>query len=754
MIKKTLMSLLVIMLASNLQAQYGAPDGEWHTWGGDHGFTRYTALDQINADNVQQLQVVWRWQALPLGSRPDSNLKATPLMVDGVLYVPSGQHQVVALDPATGQQIWQFDPDPSSVAERGLGLGSRSLGLWQSGDETRLFHNTLDGRLISIDARTGLADPDFGNNGTVLLREGLYPDGTDAASVGSSSPPAVVGDIVVAQVVGTITAPNKEATPGHIRGYDVRTGELVWRFNTIPQPGEFGHDTWEGDSWQYTGNTGVWSMMSVDTETGYIYLPVEAGSNDFYGGHRAGDNLFSQSIVCLDGRTGELVWHYQLTHHGLWDYDPPSAPILGDITVNGERIKTVTQLTKQGMSFVFDRVTGEPVWPIEERAVPQSEVPGEQTSATQPFPSLPPPYLTQGYHETDLIDFTPEIRAEALAIASQYVRGPLYTPPTPIREGGTQGTWVNPGYQGGANWNGAAFDPQTGMMFVPLRNAPMSAALQEPDPARTNWNYLRAPSVFIQGPRGLPIVRPPWSLVTATNMNRAQHTWSRSIGPASDYIRDHPDLQGLNLDFDNMGHPMIRPSPLLTSELLFMAEAGNLSGDPGGPMFRAYDKSTGDVLAEIELPIKASGAPMSYQHNGHQYIVIAVATAQQPAELVALALPAAAPIVDISRAHERRSITTIPLEESNSAAPLQLDAAFYGRAAALFEAHCTMCHGNNGAGVSVGTAPALSASLTLMQVTNMIQSGGVEMPAFSLRLDEHEIEIVSLFVLDLVRSMR
>lgn len=749
---KSLVSLLMITLAGHLQAQYGAPDGEWHTWGGDHGFTRYTALDQINASNVEQLQVVWRWQALPLGNRPDSNLKATPLMVDGVLYVPSGQHQVVALDPATGRQIWRFDPDPTSVAERGLGLGSRSLGLWQSGDEIRLFHNTLDGRLISIDARTGVADPEFGDNGTVLLREDLYPDGSDAESVGSSSPPAVVGDIVVAQVVGTITAPNQEATPGHIRGYDVRTGELVWRFNTIPQPDEFGHDTWEGDSWRYTGNTGVWSMMSVDTETGYIYLPVEAGSNDFYGGHRTGDNLFSQSIVCLDGRTGELVWHYQLTHHGLWDYDPPSAPILGDITVNGERIKTVTQLTKQGMSFVFDRVTGEPVWPIEERAVPQSEVPGEQTSATQPFPTLPPPYLTQGYHEEDLIDFTPEIRAEALAIASQYVRGPLYTPPAPMREGGTQGTWVNPGYQGGANWNGAAFDPQTGMMFVPLRNAPMSAALQEPDPARTNWNYLRAPSVFIQGPRGLPIVRPPWSLVTATDMNRAQHTWSRSIGPASDYIRDHTDLQGLNLDFDNMGHPMIRPSPLLTSELLFMAEAGNLSGDPGGPMFRAYDKRTGDVLAEIELPIKASGAPMSYFHEGHQYIVIAVATAEQPAELVALALPGArARAVDVAYQPINPLSAQRAAPSGAGASPEMppdgLSAQQIEVVEKLFSDNCARCHGVNGQGAVGVFAPALTGALTGSQISRVISQGGVEMPSFEARLTSDDIALLTRFIL-------
>lgn len=730
-----------VTVASPLaRAQYGAPDGEWHTWGGDHGFTRYSNLSQIDASNVHDLQLVWRWRALPLGERPDINMKATPLMVDGMLYVPSGQHQVVALDPATGEEIWRYTPEPASVADRGLGLGSRGLALWGEGDEQRLFHNTLDGRLLAIDAGTGQAVREFGNNGTVMLREGLYPDGTDAASVGSSSPPAVVGDVVVAQVVGTITAPNVAATPGHIRGYDVRTGELLWRFNTVPQPGETGHDSWEGDSWRYTGNTGVWSMMSVDTETGYIYLPVEAGSNDFYGGHRQGDNLFSQSLVCLDGRTGELVWYYQLTHHGLWDYDPPAAPILGDILVDGRRIKAVTQLTKQGMSFVFDRITGEPVWPIHERPVPPSEVPGERAAPTQPFPELPEPYLSQGYHESDLIDFTPQLRAEALQIAQQYVRGPMYTPPTPIREGGTQGTWVNPGYQGGSNWNGAAFDPGHARMYVPLRNAPMAAALMPPDPSLTDWQYLRAPSVFIQGPRGLPITRPPWSLVTATDMNTGRHLWSRSIGPASDHIRNHPDLQGLELDFENMGHPMIRPSPLLTAELLFLAEAGHLSGDPGGPMFRAYDKQTGEVRAEIQLPAKASAAPMTYFHDGYQYIVVAVSSVDHPAELVALALPGAttgeqAMTPDLSGISPGRDTTPVSLDNNE----LEL-------AASRFQTYCAACHGVNGAGIAGASAPALGHVNNVSAAALAIARGGVEMPAFALQLDEADIELLSRYV--------
>lgn len=750
-----LLVMCCVVSASHCFAQYGAPDGEWHTWGGDAGFTRYSALDQITADNAAELQVVWRWQALPLGDRPDINMKSTPLMVDGVLYVPSGEHQVVALDPGSGQELWRFTPPPHDAPPRGLSLGSRSLAVWQHQHETRIFHNTLDGRLLSIDAATGLTDPDFGNDGVIDLREALYPDGSDADSVGSSSPAAVVGDVVVVQIVGRITAPDTRATPGHIRAYDVRSGELRWRFNTIPQPGEPGHETWQGEAWSYTGNAGVWSMMSVDPETGYIYLPVEAATNDFYGGHRPGNNLFAQSLVCLDGRTGELIWYYQLTHHGLWDYDPPSAPILGDITVNGRTVKTVTQLTKQGLSFVFDRETGEPVWPIEELPVPQSEVPGEVSSPTQPFPSRPAPYLNLGFHEEDLIDFTPALRQEALAIAEQYVTGPLYTPPTPVREGGTRGTWVNPGYQGGSNWNGGAFDPATGHMYVPLRKAPMIASLGEADAAETDWRYLRGRSIFIQGPQGLPIMRPPWSLVTATDMNRGQHVWSTNIGPAPESVQSHPSLQGLDLDFESMGYPMIRPSPLLTSELLFLAEAGHLSGDPGGPMFRAYDKQSGEVLAEIELPSKASGAPMTYWYQGHQYIVIAVATAEHPAELVALALPSAPrhPSADREPVAGSKPLAGNKPDRIDSGIQGAVNAEQPGlsgeevvRGRQLFTQHCAVCHGDDGAGLDGGTAPGLGLQSGTGAVAAMIQRGGVEMPAFESQMADADIELLAAYV--------
>jgi quinoprotein glucose dehydrogenase len=749
----------VLLGAVAVLAQDGAPRGEWHTWGGDAGFTRYSALEQVDRANVAALEIAWRWPSLPLGDRPDGNLKATPIFVDGVLYTPTGVHQAAAIDPATGRTLWTFSPEPADIGGRSPTLTSRALAYWTDGEEKRLFHNTLDGRLISIDARTGRADRAFGEDGTVILREQLVDDGRPVPFVGSSSPATVVGDVVIAQVVADITAPNKEATPGFVRGYDARTGKLLWKFHTIPQSGEPGNETWEDGSWRYTGNTGVWTMMSADLERGLVYLPVETPTHDFYGGHRLGDNLFAESLVCLDARTGERRWHFQVVHHGLWDYDPPAAPILHDVVVAGERIPAVTLLTKQGLSFVFDRVTGAPVWPIEERPVPASAVPGERASPTQPFPTRPPPYSKLGYHEEDLIDFTPELRAEALAIAQRYVRGPMYTPPTRVEEGGNQGTWVYPGYGGGSNWNGGAFDPETGLMFVPTRNTAMVAALGDADPQLTNWSYIRAATQTVQGPRGLPILRPPWSVLHGTDMNRGEHVWSRPIGPAPDFVRDHPDLQGLGLDFAAMGYPGVRPSPLATKTLLFLAESGNLTGDPGGPVFRAYDKATGAIVAELELPGKASGAPMTYLHEGRQYVVIAVSSREHPAELVALAVPEAvlagkAPPLQ----PEEGAGPTTRTQEARSE-PLRTAAGTFGRpgsgttAAQLREGRrvyaqrCASCHGEAGEGAADLSSPPVRGLRDLGAIVRAVSDGGIEMPAMKTMLDAVEIESVSRFVL-------
>ncbi|HKQ16103.1 MAG TPA: PQQ-binding-like beta-propeller repeat protein [Steroidobacteraceae bacterium] len=717
-------------------AQQGMRNGEWHYWGGDAGSTRYSSLDQIDAKNVRELQIAWQWQSLPVEGRPDVNFKATPLMIDGVLYTSAGLHQAAAIDPKSGATLWVFTPEPRTIAGRGgVPPSGRGVAYWSDGREKRVFLNTLDGRLISIDARTGRADPKFGRQGTVLLKEQL----TDrpVPMVGSSSPPIVVGDVIVAQTVSEVAASNKEAVPGHIRGYDVRTGKLLWTFHTIPQRGEPGVETWEKNSWAYTGNTGVWTLMSADPELGYVYLPIETPSHDFYGGHRLGDNLYAESLVCLDARTGKRVWHFQVVHHGVWDYDPPAAPILGDITVNGRRIRSVTLLTKQAMSFVFDRVTGQPVWPIEERPVPASDVPGERLSPTQPFPTKPAPYERLGYHDEDLIDFAPWLHAEALEIAKQYVRGPMYTPVTRVIEGGTKGTWVNPGYGGGANWNGGAFDPENGMMYVPTQNKPMVAALTPADPKLTDFDYVRAATTVVPGPRGLPITKPPWSRITATDMNAGEHRWSKAIGPASDFVKNNPALRGLVLDFANMGQFGIRPSPLLTKTLLFLGEAGALSGDPGGNMFRAYDKATGAVVAEIELPSKTTGAPMTYMHQGKQYIVVAVSTAEHHAEYVALALsnsagtqPAVPP-----------AVSALP-PAAHGPAP---DPQRVRKGQPIFASNCAICHGRGGEGVA-GGAPALTSLRDAAAIRERVAKGGVQMPAMRTLLTEEQIRDVSDYV--------
>lgn len=738
--RSSLSSLL--LFASPLTfAQQGMTNGEWHSWGGDLGSTRYSSLHEIDATNAKKLTVAWRWKSLPVqNGAPDRNYQQTPLMIDGVLYVSTGVHQAAAIDPATGKTLWVFTPEPKDLATGRPGNPSgRGLAYWSDGRQKRLFRNTLDGRLISIDAQTGKADPKFGKHGTVLLKEGLTQ--RNVPVLGSTSPPLVVGDVVIVQTVPEVYAPNKEATPGHIRGYDVRTGKQKWIFHTIPQGDEFGANTWENDSWKYNGNTGVWTMMSADPELGYVYLPIETPSHDFYGGHRLGDNLFAESIVCLDAKTGKRVWHFQIVHHGVWDYDPPAAPILGDIVVDGKRIKAVTQVTKQSMSFVFDRVTGQPVWPIEERAVPASDVPGERLSPTQPFATKPAPYEKLGYREEDLIDFTPELRKEALEIASKYVRGPMYTPTSRVMPGGTQGTWVQPGYGGGSNWNGAAFDPETGFMFVPTKNQPMIASLTPADPKLTNYDYVRATTLTVQGPRGLPIVRPPWSKVTATNMNTGEHIWWRAIGPAPDSVRKHPDLQGLGLDFSNMGYTSIRPSPLVTKTLLFLGDSGALSGDPGGNRLRAYSKKSGTIVAEIELPAKSSGAPMTYSYKGRQYIVIAVATREHAAELVALALPdGKAPIVN-----ETTKPRTIRERNANrgSITKAMQDQIADGRA--IYGQYCAACHGPTGDGVTDG-APVLSGELNLEAIIERVKKGGVQMPPMQTMLNEQQIRDVSLFV--------
>ena len=713
--------------------------GEWITNGGDAGFQRYAPLDQINAQNVGKMEIVWRARLNPVSGGADTNNIASPLMVDGVLYMMHGTLQVSAMDPETGEAKWTYTPPPYKTDRPGGLRASRSLAYWTDGKAKRLFENTTDGRLISVDPATGKADPNFGFEGQVFLVHDL---GRFAPHVTSNSPPTVVGDIVVAQIVGDLTAPQKEATPGFIRGYDVHTGKLVWTFHTIPQRGEFGNDTWGEGSAEYSGNTDVWTMMSADEKLGYIYIPVGDATNDFYGGHRPGANLYADSIVCLDARTGKRIWHFQLTHHPLWDYDPPAAPILHDVVVNGKRIKAVTVLTKQGFQFVFDRVTGKPVWPIVEKPAPQLPIPGDKQWPTQPFPTKPASIMKMGYDENELIDFTPDIKRQAIAIAEQYERGPLYTPPTPKRDGKI-GTWVLPSMQGGPNWPGGAFDPDTGMLYVPSRVLPYGAYLEPGNPMVTDMRFTRPTSVIIQGPYGLPINKPPWSTLTATNMNRGDQIWQIPIGGAPDKVRNNPALKGLNLDFDHMGKWNIRPGLVATKTLVFMSEAGGY-GDPGGPMFRAYDKATGKVVAEIQLPSLASGAPMTYVYKGRQYIAITVSSQTHPAELVAMALPNGKPTVQSGPVVPLTVRTAAPAA-APSAAASSLVAKQMADGRQIYATACAACHGVRGEGTP-GETPGLANVSDYDTVLTKVANGGFSMPSLQSTLSVDQMAAVSRYV--------
>ena len=627
--------------ASPVFGQQGAQNGEWRSYGGDAGSTKYSSLDVIDETNVQDLEVVWRWQTVDYERQaedPDvrfnSLLLATPLKVGDALFTSTNLGQAAAIDAVTGETLWVYN----SVAEgtsAGRGRGTRGLAYWTDGSDERLL--TVSGEhLVALGTRTGELYPEFGENGKVDLRQDMGPR---LQRYSWNAAPLVCGDVVVVGAAMSDSPTRQEATPGYVRGYDVMTGELRWRFNPVPQPGEAGNETWEDGSWQYSGNANVWSLMSADEELGYVYLPVSTPTNDWYGGHRLGDNLFAESLVALECATGERVWHYQMIHHGLWDYDNPAAPNLVDITVDGRPIRAVVQVTKQGFTYVFDRVTGEPVWPIVELPVPPSLVPGERTSPTQPFPTWPLPFERQGITANDLIDFTPELRAEAIEILGGYVFGPIFTPPSVRSEDpdDTQGTIQLPGWVGGADWNGAAIDPETQILYVPSVTAPIVVSLVAPNPDASDFNYVRGAPRSVQGPRGLPLVKPPWGRITAIDLNSGEHLW---MVPNGEGPRDHEALQGL--DLPRLGAPG-RPAPLLTKTLLFIGEGSpSMLAMPrlaGGNMFRAYDKDTGEVLWETELQAGTAGAPMTYMADGKQYIVVGIGEANRPAEFIALSLP-------------------------------------------------------------------------------------------------------------------
>lgn len=624
----------LVLLSATVALAAPANQYDWPHYAQSAGSTKYADLDQINRKTVAELQLAWNWDSVDdahLAANPGLvplAFKSTPIKIDNTLYISTSMGFVAALDAKTGKQKWSFDTQTYADGRpANLGFNHRGVAYWQSGTQQRIFMGTNNGYLWSLDANTGKPDTSFGTGGKIDLTQGLGR-AVNRSYYSSVAAPLVVGDTivlgsVVMDVPLAIFTPPKisDMPPGHVRGFDVKTGQQKWIFHTIPQAGEPGNETWEDDSWKITGGANVWSLMSADPELGYIYLPVGAGNNDWYGGQRLGDNLFGTSLVCLKAETGELVWHFQTTHHDLWDYDLPAAPNLVDITVEGKSIKAVAQITKQGFVFVLDRVSGKPVWPIEERPVPQSSVPGERAAATQPVPSRPAPFELQGVSEDNLIDYTPELRAQALKIISKYDYGELFTPPS------LKGAIQLPGDGGGGNWPGGAFDPATGILYIPSFTHPIVVQIIEPPGGPTEFKYVRGGATGVRGPKRLPLFKPPYTRISALNLNTGDYEW---VVPNGDGIRQK---------LIDMGIP--DPGPvgafafshvMVTRSLLWVTVTD------GKPLLRALDKQTGEILHSFELPAAAGGAPMTYMVDGKQYISVAVGGAKK-AGLVTLSLP-------------------------------------------------------------------------------------------------------------------
>lgn len=675
----SVLSLLCVGLLSvaiNARAQSGTKNGEWRNYGGDQGSTRYAPLDQINADNFSKLELAWRFKTDSLGARPEFKFESTPLMIHGVLYSTGGSRRsVVALDAATGELLWLHREDEGmrgTYAPRQL--SGHGVAYWTDGKEERILYVTPGYRLIALNAKTGQPIPGFGKNGVVDLK---LDDDQDidlmTGEVGLHSTPAIAKDVVIvgaAHLTGS-DPKSRRNVRGYVRGFDVRTGKRLWIFHTIPKPGEYGSDTWDKDSLSYTGNTGVWAQISVDEELGLVYLPVELPTGDYYGGDRPGNGLFGESLVAVDLQTGKRKWHYQFVHHGIWDMDIPAAPILCDITVNGRTVKAVAQPTKQSFLYVFNRETGEPIWPIVERPVPQGDVPGERYSATQPFPTKPPAYDNQGVSIDQLIDFTPELRAEAVKLVSKYRIGPLFTPPSVSKVDGTLGSITSPGSTGGANWPGGSFDPETHKLYVYSQTAiALLGMIPTPGPQFSDMEYVQG--VAGKEPRnsapmgapprpappgeaarggdeggptltvsGLPLLKPPYGRITAFDMDKGEIAWRVAHGETPDNVRNNPALKGLTIPRTGQAGlvgVLTTKTLVIAGEPMFTTTASGARG----AMLRAYDKGTGHEVGAVYMPAPQSGSPMTYILNGQQYIIVSISGRDYPGELVAFRLPSVA----------------------------------------------------------------------------------------------------------------
>jgi glucose dehydrogenase len=606
---------------------------EWPFAGGDQAGSKYSPLTDINRDTVTNLAAAWSWKPdeRPLqdhGTQPGA-FQTTPLMIDNVLYLSTPYNRVVALDAETGRELWSYDPRAYEDGQppNGTGFVHRGVAAWRESGRLRIFMNSRY-RLICLDAKDGTVVRTFGKDGIVDLSEGLiWP--IQKKHYTNTSPPVVFRNLVILGngVGDRLVYPNDP--PGDVRAFDARTGRQVWSFHTVPQRGEAGNDTWGNESWRVTGHTNVWAPMTLDERRGLLYLPVSTPSNDFYGGRRPGANVYAESLVCLDAATGRRKWHFQTVHHGLWDYDLPSPPNLVTIASKGTRVDAVVQLTKTGFAFVFDRVTGRPLWPIVERAVPPSDVPGEHAWLTQPVPTRPPPFAEQGVSEDDGFDLTPELRAAALAEMKKYRIGPLFTPPS------FQGTLMRPGLIGGANWGGAAFDPETGRLYVKTSNLPHIARLQKPDRSNANpraaevdADYVREGQTNAEFMNGLPLLKPPYGHLTAIDLVGGTIAWRTAFGDTPS-IRQHSALKGVGLP-EKLGVSG-PPGAILT-------KAGLLFVGGGDGALHAVDAASGRDLWTAPLPRRTTATPMTYRaRNGRQYVVIAIGSGSN-AELVAFAL--------------------------------------------------------------------------------------------------------------------
>jgi quinoprotein glucose dehydrogenase len=636
-------------------AQQGAKNGEWRTYGGENGSTHYSALDQINRDNIKDLRVAWVWKSDSLVPNPQAGSETTPVMVNGVLYFTMDQRRfVVAADAGTGETLWVYRPNEGERFDKAPRKIHRGVAYWTDGrGDERILFATPGFQLVALNAKTGVPVQGFGDNGTgvVDLFKQLDLDykGTPIGKIGNSSPVVVSHDTVI---IGPALTPggraNKSNVKADIMAFDVRSGKKKWTFHTIPRKGEPGAETWLNNSNEYTGNAGVWGPFSVDEELGYVYLNIESATNDVYGGARPGANLFSDSLVAVDINTGKMVWYFQLVHHDIWDYDMPPQPILLDVNVDGRPVKAVVQLSKQAFAYAFDRLTGKPIWPIEERPVPQTDVKSEWTSPTQPFPTKPPAYDWQGVSTDNLIDFTPALRQQALQILEGYKYGPIFTPPPMAtgKAGASKGLIQVPGLGGGANWMGGAADPELGMVFVGSATNPGTVLLNPNANPSQNPDQVCCDSDFTMGgtapqlPNGLRLLKPPYGRITAYDMSKGTIAWQHANGDTPPNIKANLAAAGLT-NVPPTGSPS-QAQLLVTKNFLFAGE-----GSGGLAVFHAYDKKTGAEVWQSPMPAgPVTGVPMTYMHQGKQYVVMAARGPQGGgAQLVAwtVAPPPAAP---------------------------------------------------------------------------------------------------------------